>query len=369
MNFAIGNINVAVSGKSTIAEEFQKILELVETKDSHVDLAFELVEQLPEWSDGTYFSLDNYNIRENQFRVTEKLFCYELRLSENPVRVLVARKKTDIHRNILATIRKSWKYFSTHGSRAHLRYLRRLVFYVYLPLVELALLKRRSSLAHCSAIEKEGHVVLFPAWGGVGKTSIMSRYIENGWKFLSDDLCVISDNGTASLHPLPMHIYKYHEKQSKELVEKMLLQSDTLDKLLWQVMSRIKKSHKLVRWIKPDKVFGRDKVSGKGEITTVIHMHRHMQSDMFKLKKAEPDEVAKLMASTILDEINNLVNISLVINSCQPNDFIPDVRHLHKRIIDIYSGAFVRAKCYIIDIPQRAMAEDVYSYIQNNRLV
>lgn len=369
MSFAVGNVNIAVVGESATAKNLRKILESIQTEDSNADLIFEFVDELPSWSDRVYVPLDNYNISNGRLRVTEKLFCYELRLSENPVRVLIALRKTDVFRSTQRAINKSWRYFHTHGSGAYLHYLKRFVFYLYMPLVELVLLKKQSSLAHCSAVEKGGRAVLFPAWGGVGKTGIMSRYINDGWKFLSDDSCVIAADGTAYIHPLPMHIYKYHEIQSSELVKKMLSQATAFDKLLWRFLSQIKKSDKLVRWVSADKVFGKEKISTQGKISAVIHMHRRMQCDTFKLKSVDSHEVAKLMASTILDEINNLANVSIAVHSCHPIDFIPDLMHLHGNVIDIYSDAFAKASCYTIAIPEQATAENVHSFIEDNKLL
>ena len=170
MNFAVGNVNIAVVGESVIAKNLRKILESIRTENSNTNLVFEFVDELSSWSDRVYVPLDNYSISNDRLRITEKLFCYELCSSENPVRVLVAPRKTDIFRSTKRAINKSWRYFHTHGGGAYLHYLKRFVFYLYMLFVELMLLKNQSSLAHCSAIEKDGEAVLFPAWGEVGKT-------------------------------------------------------------------------------------------------------------------------------------------------------------------------------------------------------
>jgi len=368
MIFRVGDITVAVTGTTYFAGKLSKIMKSVRTNKTDIDLVFDFVDALPNWNGQAYVSLDNYDIGRGRLRVKEKLFCYELIFSEYPARVLVAMKKTDILRKTQKTVSKSWRYFHTHGRKAYLHYLKRFIFYVYMPLVELMLLKNKSSFSHCSAIEKQGQAVLFPAWGGVGKTSIMSRYLDDGWKFLSDDSCVISSTGIASLHPLPMHIYKYHETQSSQLVKKMLSHASIYDRWLWRFLSQIKKADKLVRWIGADKVFGDEKISTFGRISAVVHMHRYLQCDRFKLKKASPIKVAGLMGSTILDEINNLANISIMAHSCEPIDFIPDISILYKCIVDIYSNAFTNANCYTIAIPEQATAEEIYSFIQNNNL-
>ena len=370
MYFAIGNATIAVVGGSLIAENLRQILQSIRTTDSDADLVFEFVDELPDWLGERYVPLDDYKIGADRFRATEKLFCYEVRLTEEPTRVLVARRKTGVPKRVHRAIKKSWRYFHTHGSKAYLHHLKRFIFYVYMPLVELALLRNRSSLAHCSAVVKEGRAVLFPAWGGVGKTGVMSRYIDDGWDFLSDDSCVIAADSTAYIHPLPMHVYRYHEVQSGELVKKTLSQTTAFDKLLWRFLAQVKRPDKLVRWVCADRVFGKDKIGSKGQITDVIHMHRYMQCDTFELKSAQPVEVAELMASTILDEINNLANMAIVLHSCRPTGhLVPDIADLHRRIVDVYSSAFGKANSYRLTVPEQATAEDIYRFIRDEKLL
>ena len=368
MVYTLGGINFAIRGSSAIADNFKLLLASLQTQNQQIDAVFDFVDELPAWPDEPHISLDNYRIGVNRFQMTEKLFSCEFRYAEKPARILISPARVGLSRKIQRTLNKSWRYFHTHGKPAYLHHLKRFVFYVYMPFIELMLLKNQSTLAHCSAIENNGRAVLFPAWGGVGKTSIMSLYLDKGWKFLSDDSCVISSDGKASIHPLPMHIYKYHEIQSPELVAKMLSQLAPADRLLWRAIGKLKKPDRLVRWISAEKVFGKDKLSTGGKISAVVHMHRQMNCSSFSLARVDAQEVAKLMASTILDEINNLANMSIVLHSCQSNDFVPDIGSLHRHIVDIYSSAFAAANCYTISIPQQATGKDTYAFLQNNKL-
>jgi len=54
----------------------------------------------------------------------------------------------------------------------------------------LALLAAGKAMVHGASLEKDGRAILFPSWGGVGKTAIVARFVESfGWRFLGDDLC------------------------------------------------------------------------------------------------------------------------------------------------------------------------------------
>jgi hypothetical protein len=82
-----------------------------------------------------------------------------------------------------------------------------------------------------------------------------------------------------------------------------------------------------------------------------------------------PNQISRLMASTILDEINNLANTAIVVHSCKPNSFIPDISDLHRSITDIYSRAFSKADCYLLTIPKHASSESICDFIKDNKLI
>jgi hypothetical protein len=238
-----------------------------------------------------------------------------------------------------------------------------------MPMLQLALMRKGASLSHCSAIEKDGRAVLFPAWGGVGKTSIMSRFIDEGWRFISDDSCVICGDGSVFTHPLPMHIYKYHEKQSSGLVTRMLENSPLTDRLLWRVLSLFKKPDKLVRWFPPVKVFGREKLCESGNISRVVHLHRVEGLRNFRVEQVKPIDIAKIMTSTIIDEINGLADIAIAANSVQTSAIIPDISQVYEKITGIYSKAFSSASCFMVTLPSSSNADDLYKFLVEKKLV
>jgi len=369
MAFTLGSVGFTVVGNSVIAENFKKLLTGLRTPNEQVAIIFEFVDELPAWNNQPYVSLDDYRISNDRFRVSEKLFCCEFRHAETPARVLIAPRNASASRNIQRTINKSWRYLHTHGGKAYLHHLKRFIFYVYMPFIELMLLKKHSTLAHCSAVERDGRCILFSAWGGVGKTSIMSLCLDKGWKFLSDDSCVIAADGSVAIHPLPMHIYKYHEVQSPELVSKMLSRLAPASRFLWHTLGKMKKPDRLVRWIGAETVFGKESISAGGSVSAVIHMHRQMNCSQFTLAKVDAERVARLMASTILDEINNLANMAIVLHSFKSNDFVPDIEQVHRQLVEIYSTAFAKANCYTISIPTEAKGSDTYAYLCDKKLL
>jgi len=369
MKFSVGHLVCSISGESRIVEDFKRAVSFAAVDSPDVDIAFEFSGELPLWREREFVSLDNFDIASDRIRVTDRTFVCEAAMAEKPIRVLVAPAGNGLLRKIHHTVKKTWRYFHTHGRSASIYYVKRFVYYIYMPMIQLALLRKGASLAHCSAIEKNGRAVIFPAWGGVGKTSIMSRFLDEGWRFISDDSSVICDDGSVFTHPLPMHIYKYHEKQSSGLVARMLENSPLTDRLLWRGLSLFKKPDTLVRWVPPEKVFGFEKLCESANIGRVVHLHRAEGLANFRVETVMPAELAKVMASTIMDEINGLSSIAIAVNSVQVSSIIPDISQVFGKIADIYSMAFSSASCYMVTLPSSSNADDLYKFLVEKKLV
>lgn len=369
MTFAIGDINVAIIGEHATARMLGDILDPVRTESDRVDLELRFVGRLPPAEGQAFTKVGRYKVAGDALRVECKCWCYEIRRERDRLVVTVAAIGKPLPGRIAESVRKSWKYFHTHGGGASLRTAKRCVYSVLIPVLELALLPKDSTLAHCSAVSASGKVVIFASLGGVGKTSLMSALVRDECKFLSDDLCVIHADGRVSLFPLPMHIYKYHEQCSRELVRKMLGARSTFDRMLWSVCSRVKRPDKLVRWIGPDRVFGRQQLARDGRLSVVVHMQRCSGLDALGHRRADPAEVASLMASTILVEVGALPKIAASACSCGGPDFVPDIAAMHSDIRRIYASAFREADIHLIDIPPRATPDDVLAFLRKNKLL
>lgn len=80
------------------------------------------------------------------------------------------------------------------------------------------LLKQNHSLVHCAGVEIEGKGIIFPAFGGVGKTMLISklRKLDN-CRFFGDDYVIVSKDSQMYSYPSDFSIYPYHLKVFPEL--------------------------------------------------------------------------------------------------------------------------------------------------------
>lgn len=68
--------------------------------------------------------------------------------------------------------------------------------------LQVALGWRRHLLLHCSAVERDGRVLLMSGASGSGKSTLATLLALSGWRFLGDEFAFVSlDDGT--VHPFP----------------------------------------------------------------------------------------------------------------------------------------------------------------------
>lgn len=169
MKFLVGNITVAVTGATTTQKVLADILHYVHTDTDSTDVEFEFMRQLPDWDESGYALTDDFLATPDRFRAVDKLWRYDGQMDGTPVKISVVARSQGAAKQFRHAIKETWRYFHIYGRGAYLHKARRFIFYVYLPLVQLMLLTKRSTFAHCSAIERDGKVVLFSALGVVGK--------------------------------------------------------------------------------------------------------------------------------------------------------------------------------------------------------
>ncbi|MCY2926214.1 MAG: hypothetical protein NT031_12375, partial [Planctomycetota bacterium] len=262
--FQIGPLAVEIAGSSRTADEVRRVLGAAPRASGSADLRFEFRDAL----EGLALTSPCQE-RPGGFAARDRLFEYEAAFpaaaSTGAVDVTVAPRARALGSRLAAGAREGFKYWRKFAASGRLHFPRRFLFYVYMPMLELVLLGRRSTLVHCSAIEKNGRAILFPAVGGVGKTSIMCRYVADGWRYLADDMCVLGHDGSVAVHPLPMHVYGYHKHGNPELVAKVRATASMADRLLWTFWSAAAGEGQVVRWVPAERVFGRQRMADRGQ--------------------------------------------------------------------------------------------------------
>jgi hypothetical protein len=79
------------------------------------------------------------------------------------------------------------------------------------PWLQLLLVPQGVSMIHAAAVEKDGKSLLLPAFGGAGKTLATGLLVRDyGYKFLGDDIVMLTSDGAVLPFPRPLFFYDHH---------------------------------------------------------------------------------------------------------------------------------------------------------------
>ena len=88
-------------------------------------------------------------------------------------------------------------------------------------LLQLALLKSNRSFIHSAAVAFESKSFVFPAFGGIGKTLLVSQLLTHKEvRLLGDDLCIVNAGGSAAAYPRPLCLYEHHRDMLKPVFDR-----------------------------------------------------------------------------------------------------------------------------------------------------
>lgn len=83
--------------------------------------------------------------------------------------------------------------------------------------VQIALVQKGRSFVHSAAVSIGGRAHVFPGFGGIGKTLLVSDLMRHpGAKLLGDDLVVLNPAGTVQSYARPFCLYPYHRGAFKQ---------------------------------------------------------------------------------------------------------------------------------------------------------
>jgi hypothetical protein len=197
----------------------------------------------------------------------------------------------------------------SYDDAAH-RLAKRFFYTIFDQAVQIAQLPLGQTWLHCSAVtrpEQAGpRTVLFSAWGGVGKTSILLRLLETGdWRFLSDDLAVFDDRGAVHRTPKKMQLYPYNLVGDAPLRRRLLGRRRPADLLHWRARYAILGDKAVRRRVHVEEVFGNGTAATSAPVTDAVHLRRTTDPVM-RVEPVSPHEFAALGAAVLPIELRPL---------------------------------------------------------------
>jgi len=362
ITFKIGTLVIRIEGDHLVTQWAQDVFSMVKCSEEP-ELVFRFVDQPVHLrgekavGDGRTFVGDRtLSYRDRHYDVCMK--------GGRPAVVEVfQRDRRTVFVKSLIDLDETWKMWLSHGASLDMKLLKDFAYSIFLSFLQCSLLERNAALVHASGFSVDGKGVLLPAWGGVGKSTIMSRAVLHGKaKFLTDDHAVIDADGQMYLHTLPIHAYVYHLEQDEELKKRILSNFSGLNRLQWQIGKAIRPK-KTVRWVNPDIIFGENKMAASAKIASVIVLFRGKTRE-FIWESCSPEDAAIPCAGIIMSEIKSFSERIARADAGWHKSLFPSLGDMHRLLLTIYRHAFSQAGCARLMIPTEADGNALVDYLR-----
>ena len=168
------------------------------------------------------------------------------------------------------------------------------------PYLQLLLAPQGVSMVHAAGVERNGDVLLLPAFGGAGKTLAAGVLVqEHGYRFLGDDIVLLTREGQVLPFPRPLMLYGYHDVVYGDYLKKFrsaVIMQRSIGRLKRNVVvnlplrsliggiargagvegfaRRVASTQEHLVGAEPEDVFGRERLSNGGRVKRVVMLQR-----------------------------------------------------------------------------------------------
>ena len=207
---------------------------------------------------------------------------------------------------------------------------------------------------HASSFERDGRGVALCAWGGIGKTSAMLKLaLEDGWRFLSDDLALIDDGGVLWRTPKRMQIYGYNVSGQPVLEAALLDGRSALDRASWAWHLRRRGPRGVRRRVSAESLLGASRVAERAALHSIYFLERADIPD-FVCDPLAVDELAERAAWILWKELQPFVDIAAALNGAGASSLLPRPQDLHEAAVEVLCKALTGITPQRVQIPSKA---------------
>ena len=357
--YQLGNLVFALSGHDQVLPHLRKEFESIEiSEDKRPMLIFRFGKVSRDMSNGIFVS--PVICTEREISYSGNGFFYRVAeeggvLTVDIESIKIGGKKEMFPR--LAKI-KDWNFLLPTEQLA-----KNFMYDVFDYLTHIQHIGIGQSYVHASSFTKDHRTVAIVAWGGIGKTtSMLKLVVEDKWKFLSDDLGIIDENGVIYRSPKKMQIYAYN-LEGQPALQKMLLHGrSTIDLLNWYYRKAKYGIKKVRRRVSAEELF-KGNVGVRSKVTDVFFIERASVAD-FEMHPITADELAAKAAWTVMSEIDPYHTIAAAIYSVQTTSIIPPYEHVFKMTKQVLGKAFSSTSPVLIQIPLSATPDQLADFLR-----
>ena len=244
------------------------------------------------------------------------------------------------------------------------------VVYMVEPVLAVLSLLRGRALIHACCVTRGDRCLVFPSWGGTGKTSVVLYFLSRGYGYMGDDWVFVGRDGCVYAYPRRIRIYSYNLRMFPWLRERLgdrfrLFRMGVGEFLAGRLPWRYARI--AVRKLTPyypvcaSDLFPGVEVPRCRRITHVFFMRKSCGVDRPRLRDVSVDEVAGAVSACFMSERAYFLQFYWrYAFHCGRIELIEKMPQL---IEDIVREAFRGKNVYLLELPMRYDIGEVYSLV------
>lgn len=347
------SVGEGVPGSSAILDELRPLHGSAPGRQ----LTVRFVRQLPELEDARFYKPVTVG-RGNSYQVTHRQLSYQVDFRTDGLDLTVAPHVVEERRLAAALNRwRDWNYLDQDE-----RIAKTFFYEAFDYLVQAAQLNLGQSWLHAGGVERDGKAVLFTGWGGVGKTTATLKLVlERGYRFISDDLAVISSDGCAYRGPKKLQVYGYNLVGEPILARRLMRGRGPLDRTSWNRKLRRAGPSGVRRRTSAEKLLGSERVASEAEISALVLIERGdvrnaVHTDL------DTDRFAARSAATVVRELSPFSGTANAYHSAEIDleaPHLPTVIDLTEKTREIIRRGSTSKPLVQVTLPRSAGPRDV----------
>jgi hypothetical protein len=366
----VGRLAFVVRGNHPIAGLLREEFDSLPTTEESPRLIIDVQDRLPEPEGEKIHLGDSLYFAGQALNGTEKRAGYSFAVGgldrqNGPRHVLVSCRPGTVPASRFQALghwldkRRNWNFLS----RAE-RVAKDILYDLINPMLHISMLPLGQGFCHASAVVGlDGDAVVFTGTGGAGKTGLVLSLLHlEDWRYLSDDLLAVDEEGEAHAYPMKMQIYGYNTLGNAGLSQRVLRDRPWDDLWQWRLRLWLHGPRKVRRRIAAKVLFDEKKLAGQARLRHVYFLAR-AQTASLRIEDITPQELARRSAHIIMYEHRKFLE---KVNLCALESATLDTAAIFQQSQAVYEKCFSKARCHRATIPSEFTPVELYTALKSH---